>query len=62
MTICDLCYEKGNINEAPETCVECGADMCPEHGEGEFCLHCLAREHELVMMQTSAPCLAASAG
>ncbi len=36
MTICDLCFEKGVISEAPETCVECSADMCPEHGEGEF--------------------------
>lgn len=44
MTICDLCFEKGVISEAPETCVECSADMCPEHGEGEFCSHCLARE------------------
>lgn len=44
MTICDLCYQHGRITEAPETCVECSADMCPEHGEGEFCSHCVALE------------------
>lgn len=42
MTICDLCYERGDVNDAPETCVECSADMCPKHGEGEFCSRCLA--------------------
>lgn len=42
MTICDLCYREGKLNEAPETCAECSADMCPGHGEGEFCTHCLA--------------------
>ncbi len=44
MTICDLCYREGKISEAPETCVECSADMCPEHGEGDFCAECLAPE------------------
>jgi hypothetical protein len=43
MTICDLCYEHGDVNDAPETCVECSADMCPKHGEGEFCTRCLAQ-------------------
>jgi hypothetical protein len=43
MTICDLCYEAGKINDAPETCMECGADMCPDHGEGEYCLNCATR-------------------
>jgi hypothetical protein len=59
MTICDLCYERGTINDAPETCIECGADMCPHHGEGEFCLDCVAREHELVLSPAAAclvPC------
>jgi hypothetical protein len=48
MTICDLCYREGQITEAPETCVECSADMCPKHGEGEYCLECRAREQEYV--------------
>lgn len=55
MTVCDLCYQKGTINEAPETCVECGADMCPEHGEGEFCSECLVRERELTLVACAVP-------
>ncbi len=47
MTICDLCYEQGQINEGPETCIECSADMCPEHGLGEFCTDCQEREVRL---------------
>ena len=55
MTICDLCYETGTINDnASETCIECGADMCPEHGEGEFCLACRARESEFAVAETAA--------
>ena len=46
MTICDLCYEENRINDGPETCIECGADMCPEHGEGEFCTRCAVLERE----------------
>ena len=41
MTICDLCFRDGKINDAPEVCVECSADMCPAHGEGEFCSICI---------------------
>jgi hypothetical protein len=44
VTICDHCYEAGKIVEAPETCIECGADMCPGHGEGEFCCACIQQE------------------
>ena len=47
MTICDLCFQQGKISEAPETCVECSADMCHEHGEGEFCSVCLEQERFL---------------
>ncbi len=47
MTICDLCLKEGKINDAPETCIECSADMCPQHGEGEFCAHCLREEAHL---------------
>ena len=47
MTICDLCFSEGKISDAPETCLECSADMCPAHGEGEFCTQCLAQEQLL---------------
>jgi len=55
MTVCDLCYQRGKINEAPETCVECGADMCPDHGLGEFCSECLVREREVTFLLAAAP-------
>ena len=52
MTICDLCYEHGTVNtDAPETCLECGADMCPQHGVGEYCSHCLALESRETELQ-----------
>ena len=47
MTICDLCFQEVKISDAPETCIECSADMCPGHGEGEFCAQCLREEVHL---------------
>ena len=37
LTICDVCSEEG---EDFETCSECGAVYCPQHGNGELCDEC----------------------
>ena len=60
MTICDLCFQEGKISEAPETCVECSADMCPGHGEGEFCSACLEQERVLALEGPASRLLAVS--
>ncbi len=57
MTICDFCYEDGKINDGGEVCIDCGADMCPDHGEGEFCHRCAELERRYA---AEAPALVAA--